>query len=244
MANVTTVDLAAARAGGMCNLRDIAQISPQIRPGVVYRGDAPQDNDPLPRLTPWPPGTVIDLRSVDERPAVHPLTEAKIHDVPLLAAANPLLVAQHVAAGGVGTLAELYVSMLEQRADSLVRIAEIVATEPKPVLIHCSAGKDRTGVSIALLLAAVGVPREQIIDDFMLTNDNIDQITARIALYLGADPNETAFEASRPAHQVQPEAIGAVLDIFDGHPGGAANWLTDNGLSTANLDGLRSALLR
>lgn len=242
MAGVTTVDLAAARAGGMCNLRDIGQISPRIRSGVVYRGDAPQDNDPLPRLTPWPPRTVIDLRSVDERQPVHPLTDAKIHHVQLLAAANPLLVAQHVAAGGVGTLADLYVSMVELRADYLVRIADIVATEPKPVLIHCSAGKDRTGVAIALLLAAVGVPREQIVDDFMLTNDNIDQITARIALHLGADPNETAFEASRPAHHVQPEAIEAVLDIFDGHPDGAAGWLTDNGLSAANLAALRSAL--
>ncbi|WP_163508272.1 tyrosine-protein phosphatase [Fodinicola acaciae] len=239
---MTTVDVAAARAGGMCNLRDIGQMSASIRPGVVYRGDAPQDNDPPPRLTPWPPRTVVDLRSVDERQPVHPLTDAKIHHVQLLAAANPLLVARHVEEEGPQTLANLYVSMALHRAEQLVRIAEIVANEPKPVLIHCSAGKDRTGVAVALLLSAVGVPRAEIVDDFLLTNDNIDQITARIALYLGADPNETAFEANRPAHAVGADAIGAVLDVFEGHPGGTPKWLTDNGFS--DLDALRSALLR
>jgi protein-tyrosine phosphatase len=48
------------------------------------------------------------------------------------------------------------------------------------VVIHCAAGKDRTGVAIAVLLSALGVRRETIIEDYLLTNDagNFEQFIA------------------------------------------------------------------
>ncbi|GAA1656169.1 tyrosine-protein phosphatase [Fodinicola feengrottensis] len=244
---MTTVDLAAARAGGLCNLRDVGGLPTaaggSIRSGVLYRGDAPQPGDPAPALKPWPPATAIDLRSVDERQAQYPLEKVTAHHIPLIAAANPLIVAQHAIEDGVHTVIDLYRRMLSKRPEQLVRIVQIVAQEPKPVLVHCSAGKDRTGVSIALILSAVGVPRDEIIKDFMLSNDNIDMITARIALFLGAVPEETEVETVRPSHLVQPDAIIATLDILEGHQGGTAGWLLDHGLPQADLDALRSVLL-
>ena len=41
-------------------------------------------------------------------------------------------------------------------------------------MVHCSAGKDRTGIAVALVLLALGVPREAVIDDYVLTNTTVN----------------------------------------------------------------------
>jgi len=51
---------------------------------------------------------------------------------------------------------------------------ERIARGDVPVLVHCAAGKDRTGIAIALLLAVLDVPHETIIEDYLLTNDACD----------------------------------------------------------------------
>lgn len=50
----------------------------------------------------------------------------------------------------------------------------LVETTNLPVVIHCTSGKDRTGIGVALILSALGVPRHTIIADFLLTNEVID----------------------------------------------------------------------
>jgi protein-tyrosine phosphatase len=49
-----------------------------------------------------------------------------------------------------------------------------------PALIHCSAGKDRTGVVIALIQLALGVPHQQVVDDYLRSNGNLDTYTEDI----------------------------------------------------------------
>ena len=62
--------------------------------------------------------------------------------------------------------------MVEQRRANLVRAVEIVASNVAdgPVLVHCMAGKDRTGIVIALVQAAIGVPLDSIVDDYALSD--------------------------------------------------------------------------
>jgi len=49
-------------------------------------------------------------------------------------------------------------------------IVSRIAQGDVPVLVHCAAGKDRTGIAVALLLAVLDVPRETIVEDYLLTN--------------------------------------------------------------------------
>ncbi len=65
-------------------------------------------------------------------------------------------------------MARLYDEMVEFQQANIVRAVEIVAAHvgEGPVLVHCLAGKDRTGIVVALIRAAIGVPLDSIVDDF------------------------------------------------------------------------------
>ena len=62
-------------------------------------------------------------------------------------------------ADGENPAVQYYLRYLADRPDSVVGALEDIATGPGPVLVHCAAGKDRTGVVVAMALAAVGVER-------------------------------------------------------------------------------------
>jgi protein-tyrosine phosphatase len=76
-------------------------------------------------------------------------------------------------------------------------------------VVHCSAGKDRTGVAVALVLEALGVPREVVVADYVLTNEAVD-LAAQL---LGAGGNGVGLaETSAPILALPPIARAAVLD--------------------------------
>ena len=72
---------------------------------------------------------------------------------------------------------ELYVSMVKDHSlDNVVRVLKFILTMPAQkyaLVFHCTAGKDRTGIVAALLLAFLGVDRETIMKDYLLTNKNV-----------------------------------------------------------------------
>ncbi len=63
----------------------------------------------------------------------------------------------------------LYDEMVDGQRDNVVRAVEIVAAHvgDGPVLVHCTAGKDRTGIVVALVQAAIGVPLDAIVEDYV-----------------------------------------------------------------------------
>jgi protein-tyrosine phosphatase len=130
-----------------------------------------------------------------------------------------------------------YMSYLRLRPDSVVGAVRTIANAQGAVLVHCAAGKDRTGVIVALALDAAGVDRDTIVADYLATAERIDAIVARLVrspLYRdelrGHDPQR---------HAPVPGTIERVLELVDQRHGGSLAWLMENGLGTPDLRRLR-----
>jgi protein-tyrosine phosphatase len=123
--------------------------------------------------------TVVDLRTDFERrrDARRPLdrTGVEVVHAPLLTERN----ASSIEQPGL-TLSERYVRMLELAGVPLVRAISAVAHAPGGVVVHCAAGKDRTGLVIAAVLGALGVGDEDIVADYALTTGNLSGIEMRL----------------------------------------------------------------
>jgi protein-tyrosine phosphatase len=117
-----------------------------------------------------------------------------------------------------------------------------------PMVIHCHAGKDRTGFICALILAALGVDREPILADYLLTAQRID----RMRLSLELVDTFSAFvgvpltaEALQVALDVRPEFLDAAMQSLDVGYGGVDGYLQTVGkLSASARDQLRRNLLQ
>ena len=132
---------------------------------------------------------------------------------------------------------QAYLSYLSARPDSIVGSIRTIANAPGAVLVHCAAGKDRTGVVVALALDAVGVDRNAIVSDYLATTRRIDAIMARL---VSSPTYRSELEGHDPqSHAPIPGTMERVLEIIDQYLGGSAAWLTANGLSTAELEQLR-----
>ncbi len=105
------------------------------------------------------------------------------------------------------------------------------------VLVHCAAGKDRTGVVVALALDAAGVDRTAIVSDYLATAQRIDAIMARL---VSSPTYRSELEGHDPrAHAPVPGTIERVFELLDEAFGGSAAWLSAHGLSDAELERLR-----
>lgn len=141
-------------------------------------------------------------------------------------------------------MARMYQTMLDNFAPRFGAVVEAVAAQQSGALVfHCTAGKDRTGLAAALVLATVGVAHRDIVADYELTNR---YRTARRVADL-----RPRFEAA--GIDIEPlmaffapptEAIEAALDHLDSHYGGAAAYLlTRAGVPEAALGGMAESLL-
>jgi hypothetical protein len=133
-----------------------------------------------------------------------------------------------------------YMSYLRRRPDSIVAAVRAIADADGAVLVHCAAGKDRTGVVVALALDAVGVGRALIVSDYLATRERIKEILARLV----ASPTYRAeLEGHDPQRHAPVEGtIERVLELVDRCSGGSAAWLSANGLTATELERLRRRL--
>ena len=140
------------------------------------------------------------------------------------------------------SLEDLYLHLLEESGERLVAAIRIVAAG-EPTLVHCTVGKDRTGVTVALALAAVGADREAIIEDYALTESLLPaERSNRIAGYLRSQ-HPQAVHAVALATQSPAPVMRALLEQVDERWGSAAGYLRANGMTEQELDDLREALV-
>jgi protein-tyrosine phosphatase len=133
-----------------------------------------------------------------------------------------------------------YLSYLRRRPDSVLGSVGTIARAEHAVLVHCAAGKDRTGVVVALALDAAGVDRGSIVSDYLASRDRIEKIFARL---VGSATYRPELEGREPAELAPvPGTMERFLEIVDQRYGGSAAWLAANGLETPDLERLQSRL--
>jgi hypothetical protein len=224
---------------GLVNLRDLGE-GPLPVTGILLRGDAPLSGDVAPDRVAWPPRTVIDLRGEAERGEAHPLGEvARVVDLPLLGGGR-----RRGPRSWPDRLAEIYLGLLEPPgSERLVEAIGLIAEAEPPVLVHCTAGKDRTGVTVAVALRLVGVETEEIIADYLLTGEAMPLVLARMQATVREQTERTL--ATPPPHiaATPREAMAEFLEALDSHDAGAAGWFLAHGGAPDTLARLRSRLI-
>ncbi|WEG08601.1 tyrosine-protein phosphatase [Microbacterium horticulturae] len=232
----------------------------QTRAGVLYRSDALSGitDAGLAELDASPIGAVVDFRTGAERSAAPdrlPERRLDTEHLSVLEGAAPGIGAPadmsteavRAVLEQIPTLGDLYIRMLDGAAASFARVARLVAAptdEGKPgVLVHCTAGKDRTGVATALLLDAVGAERDAIVADYAVSEQNLSGEWAERMLQGVAKtgvpmlPQIVALVTATP-----PDAMRAMLAWVDDQ-GGSAAYLRTGGLSDDEFGMLRARLV-
>lgn len=223
------------RLPGVRNLRDVggypAAGGRRVRWRTLFRTDA---FDLLPvasqtQLIDLGLRTVIDLRwphELDEAPNVFRAdSRVRYRSIPLL---------DDDPAPRIG-LAGTYRHIFDERGPQLAQVVrELLREDGTPAVIGCAAGKDRTGVAIALVLDAVGVPRDVIVDDYALS----------APIYAGPVDVDglDGWRAAPVIVECPPEYMADALEHLERRHGGAAALLDRHGVTSADLDALRERL--
>ena len=140
------------------------------------------------------------------------------------------------AAVAVGLMQDTYRAFVSDNTPQFAGLFACLLDEDTPLVFHCTAGKDRTGFAAALLLHALGVPRQTVMQDYLLTND-----LYRRPEELGrAAPSE----ATRVIWRVQEEFLQAALQAVERDHGGMERYLEQRlGVTEAARERLRALYL-
>jgi protein-tyrosine phosphatase len=186
--------------------------------------------------------TVIDLRTFQEverdRFDVE-ATPVTYHHVPFLKKVHSAEEFENVPF----LLRDSYAKMLSDASHEIRRAVEVVADETNhPVIFHCAAGKDRTGVLAALLLGLLGVADETIVEDYALTARAMGNLLERL---IARNPEIADRLAGRDAgiFSAEPENMERLLGIIHEQWGPIEAFAASIGIESATIDALRSGLL-
>ena len=229
---------------GAVNFRDVGGLpagSHRTRSGVLYRSGnlAQLEPEGTAALQTLGIRRIIDLRADDEvEHAPSRIAGLEVHTqrVPLFLGSVASFFADDI------PLDEMYRRLIEDSAPLVVEVVRGIIAD-QPVLVHCTVGKDRTGVTVALALAAAGVESEAVIADY-----------ARTEMLLPEWRNARVVEALRSMH---PDAVNLedlatrspapvmrrLLSGVTARHGSAADYLRANGLTDDELIELRRVLL-
>ncbi|MEU8272374.1 tyrosine-protein phosphatase [Sphaerisporangium sp. NPDC049002] len=134
-----------------------------------------------------------------------------------------------------------YYNYLRDRPDSVLAALRVLAHGDGATIVHCAAGKDRTGVVCALALSVAGVEREAIVADYIATGDRLEQVLARLR---SSDTYRDDLD-KQPAenHLPRREYMENLLGALDDRHAGPLGWLDEHGWTAEDTAALRSRLL-
>jgi protein tyrosine/serine phosphatase len=244
--------LRALAVEGLLNVRDLGGLTTadgrRVRRGRVVRSDNLRgltDEGAVTLVRDVAPRLVVDLRTEQECAregrGLSAVEHVRYVNLPLQpkAALSP----EQVAAGLATNLYDDYVLQVHDNGAPLLTALELLSQEESlPVVVHCTAGKDRTGVLVALLLDLLGVEREQIVADYAATTANMPGILARIRASAFFQGNGLAA-APTWIFESDPATMRGFLTYLDEQFGGTDRWAVAGGLSPDAITRLRDALL-
>jgi protein-tyrosine phosphatase len=230
---------------GIANMRDLGGYETTdgktVKKGRFIRSTALKniDDDSVSALLALPVDCVIDLRSKMERQRAPDVIEnhggVKFVHVPMLDN-----IQSNFATGDFGgtfpaSMSEMYIGLLENSSASCKAVFDIFADNSlSHYLFHCTAGKDRTGVTAMLLLALAGVPDELIAEDYSYTQ----YITEPVPV------DNLPFEVPEYLFESAPAEMLATIKHIRQNYGCAREYLTHIGVSKENIMTVKHKLLQ
>ncbi|MER7111387.1 tyrosine-protein phosphatase [Streptomyces sp. NPDC000229] len=137
-----------------------------------------------------------------------------------------------------------YRMIIKERTAEHSRVLHALAEDSVPALMHCAAGKDRAGLSIAVSLLAVGVEREAIEEDYLKSNDPRRRYKVRRSDNSPAAMSPQVMELLSPLFEARIEYLTAAFSTIEETWGSTERYLTEGlKLSPETRERLRERLL-
>jgi len=238
---------------GALNFREVGGLptadgTRRLRRGLLFRSGTPQlmsDESARKMVEQLGIRLVVDLRQAHE---AEQEGQGGLGTVPHRRLSAPLLVAAAREAGSLvprfaetDPLVPHYLAYLGSSEESVLTIFRALAdADAGPALIHCTAGKDRTGAAMIMLLDAIGIDRAAIVEDYAAGADEIAAVFETLIALPSYGERLAALPAE--ARNTEPETAERYLLALDESVGGIRGWLREHGFGDDELAALRNTL--
>jgi protein-tyrosine phosphatase len=242
----------------LLNFRDIGGVktsgNKKVKTGLIFRSANPDriSRKDIELLGSFNIRTVIDLRAPNElsRKCISPdhterLTLPLDFQMRTRERLKPVIYRKDAQPEIADISNDLYLEILDASVPVIRQVMDVLAAPGgTPVLIHCQAGKDRTGIVVAIILLALEVGKDIIIEDFMKSNEALLPFFKRMFLIrkiitLGFFPYSNMVYAVT----VRRRNIESILDRIDNYYGGIESFLIHAGISESRLAEIREKLI-
>lgn len=229
---------------GSLNFRDTGGLpvgDARTRHGVLFRSGslARLDDEGRAALRSAGLRRVIDLRDdaeVSVEPSLVAGLDLTVQRVPVFLGSTASLFVEDL------TLTVLYQRMITESAAAIVEVVRGVIAD-QPVLVHCAVGKDRTGVTVALTLAAAGVDEQSIVADYARTEASLPRRRNEHVVAFLKRQHPTARNLEELVTRSPASVMSGLLDELRGEYGAPVEFLRANGLTDDELRALRDVLV-
>ena len=218
------------KLSGASNFRDLGGYTGHggrpVRWRRLFRSDhlAALTQDDIVELSRHGLARVCDFRGEAERaPLLCAMPGLSVHFLPIeptvVQGMNDLLTAGHrlTAADTVRLMQQTYRAFVHHNAAAYAEFFRLLIESDTPLVFHCTAGKDRTGFAAALILLTLGVPRQVVMQDYLLTNDFF-----RMPISISG---QLPQEVLNVLWRVQEDFLDAALHAVDADYGGVQAYL-------------------
>ncbi len=229
---------------GATNFRDIGGLPAgegSTREGVLYRSGnlVSLDDAGVRTLRRLGIRRVIDLR--DDAEVAH--APSRLDDLEIEVQREPLFLGSVASFFALDLgLDAMYAAIVDDAAERVVAAVRGILTA-QPVLVHCTVGKDRTGVTVAVALAAAGVDREAVIADYARTEELLPAARNAAVVRAIRSRHPDAVHAETLATRSPAPVMRALLERLDREYGSPADYLRAHGLGDDDLALLRRVLV-